>query len=179
MKSVIKSKKGQVSALPVNITFLMIGAVILTLGIIITAEMRDSDVVAKGQSGYVVNETLSTVNDKGDTLTAATAPAAYCTITTVTNRTSGTVIPSTNYSQATNNNTHCTLVFTDGTATNFNNSDWNVTYTYTFGDTAYVQANASIQGMGTFADFWIVIVLAIVAAIVIGIILGGFGKKAR
>lgn len=46
-------------------------------------------------------------------------------------------------------------------------------------DTAFEQANNTIVGIGTFADFWTIIVLAIVAAIVIGIIFGAFGGFAR
>ena len=42
-------------------------------------------------------------------------------------------------------------------------------------DTAYTSANATIVGMGTFADFWEIIVLAIVITIVIGLLLVVFG----
>ena len=46
-------------------------------------------------------------------------------------------------------------------------------------DTAFVAINETVVGMGTFADFWTIIVLAIIAAVVIGIIFGAFGGVLR
>jgi hypothetical protein len=40
---------------------------------------------------------------------------------------------------------------------------------------AFNDINSTLTGIGTFGDFWTIIVLAIVAAIVIGIIFGAFG----
>jgi hypothetical protein len=47
--------------------------------------------------------------------------------------------------------------------------------TQTAGTEAYSAANKTVVGLGTFGDFWTIIVLAIVAAVVIGIVLGAFG----
>ncbi len=50
--------------------------------------------------------------------------------------------------------------------------------TQTAGTEAYQGANKTLVGLGTFGDFWSIIVLAIVASIVIGLILYSFsGKK--
>lgn len=49
--------------------------------------------------------------------------------------------------------------------------------TQTAGTDAYVAANKTVVGLGTFGDFWVIIVLAIVASIVIGLILYSFGRK--
>lgn len=49
--------------------------------------------------------------------------------------------------------------------------------TQTSGTDAYVAANKTVVGLGTFGDFWVIIVLAIVASIVIGLILYSFGRK--
>lgn len=46
-------------------------------------------------------------------------------------------------------------------------------------DTAFITANKTVVGLGTFGDFWVIIVLAIVAAVVIGIIFGAFGGIGR
>ena len=43
-------------------------------------------------------------------------------------------------------------------------------------DTAYVQTNLTLTGLGTFADFWEIIVLAVVISIVIGLLLVVFGR---
>ncbi len=44
-------------------------------------------------------------------------------------------------------------------------------------DTAYVQTNLTLTGLGTFADFWEIIVLAVVISIVIGLLLVVFGRS--
>jgi len=51
--------------------------------------------------------------------------------------------------------------------------------TQTSGTDAYIAANKTIAGLGTFADFWEIIVLAIVITVVIGLLLVVFGGKAR
>jgi len=49
--------------------------------------------------------------------------------------------------------------------------------TQTVGTDAYVAANATLVGLGTFADFWEIIVLAIVITVVIGLLLVVFGGR--
>ena len=44
---------------------------------------------------------------------------------------------------------------------------------------AWVAANATVAGLGTFGDFWEIIVLAIVISIVIGLLLTVFGGSVR
>lgn len=51
--------------------------------------------------------------------------------------------------------------------------------TQNVGTEAYSAANLTVVGLGTFADFWTIIVLAIIAAVVIGIIFGAFGGLTR
>jgi len=47
--------------------------------------------------------------------------------------------------------------------------------TQTAGTEAYTAANTTLVGLGTFADFWEIIVLAIVITVVIGLLLVVFG----
>lgn len=49
--------------------------------------------------------------------------------------------------------------------------------TQTSGTEAYDAANLTVVGLGTFADFWEIIVLAIVITVVIGLLLVVFGTK--
>lgn len=49
--------------------------------------------------------------------------------------------------------------------------------TQTAGTEAYTAANDTVVGLGTFADFWTIIVLAIVIAVVIGLLLAVFGGR--
>lgn len=51
--------------------------------------------------------------------------------------------------------------------------------TQTAGTEAHVAANATVVGLGTFADFWEIIVLAVVITVVIGLLLVVFGGKDR
>lgn len=44
---------------------------------------------------------------------------------------------------------------------------------------AFQAANDTLVGLATFSDFWTIIVLAIVAAVVIAVIFGAFGRAAR
>ena len=51
--------------------------------------------------------------------------------------------------------------------------------TQTAGTAAYNAANTTIVGLGTFADFWEIIVLAVVVTVVIGLLLVVFGRPNR
>ena len=51
--------------------------------------------------------------------------------------------------------------------------------TQTSGTDAFVAANKTIAGLATFADFWEIIVLAIVITVVIGLLLVVFGGGGR
>jgi len=51
--------------------------------------------------------------------------------------------------------------------------------TQTAGTDAYIAANDTLVGLGTFADFWEIIVLAVVISVVIGLLLTVFGRSAR
>ena len=51
--------------------------------------------------------------------------------------------------------------------------------TQTAGTEAYIAANDTLVGLGTFADFWEIIVLAIVIPVVIGLLLVVFGGRSK
>jgi len=51
--------------------------------------------------------------------------------------------------------------------------------TQTAGTEAYAAANTTLVGLSSFADFWEIIVLAIVIGVVVGILLTRFGRAAR
>lgn len=44
---------------------------------------------------------------------------------------------------------------------------------------AFDAANQTLAGMGTFGDFWTIIVLAVVATVIIGLLIAGFGGRKR
>jgi hypothetical protein len=174
MRKIVTNRKGQLAGLSSNVILLGVAAIALILFLVILQGMRDVDVVKKANSQTILNETLTTVAETGENLANYVLPGALCTVLNVYNASSGTVIASTNYTQ-----TNCNLAFTAGISEGFNNSNWNVSYGVTFGDEAYTAGNETLVGLGTFGDFWTIIVLAIVAALVIGIILGGFSLRGR
>lgn len=49
--------------------------------------------------------------------------------------------------------------------------------TQTAGTEAHDAANQTVVGLGTFADFWEIIVLAIITTVVIGLLLAVFGGR--
>ena len=167
------NKRGQVQSIAPAVLALVFAAIVLVFGLVIVQSIRNTDVVAKGSSAVVTNQTLTTMNAEGETITGpSTAPNGIVQINYVTNASDGLVINSANYTYNANNFTMVAL-----TASNFNGSNWNVSYSYTYGDESYTSANKTIVGLGTFADFWEIIVLAIVIAVVIGLLLVVFGTK--
>jgi len=177
MRRLTSSKKGQLNSLGPAVIALVIAAVFLVLGLIVLQEFKDTDVISNANSATATGETLTTVEDgTGEYFTANSLCGVTCgTVSGVINATSGTAIPSTNYTQ-----TGCYIIYTDAAnIAGFNNSNWNVTYSYTYGDEACTASNATIVGLGTFADFWEIIILAVVITIIIGLLLAVFGGRAQ
>jgi hypothetical protein len=175
----LSSKKGQVSSMAPAILALVFAGIILVFGIIISQELRDtqdgSEVVA-----VTTNETLTLA---GTGITSEITASNLCgytgwTPTKVMNCTAPTCATASNQ----------TLALTTDYKVNANGSLMNVThavggikvtYTYTYGGAACNTANKTMIGLASFADFWEIIVLAIVITIVIGLLLVVFGGKNR
>lgn len=172
------NKKAQVSSLGPTMIVLILAAVVLVFGLIITQSIRDTDVVRFPNSASVNNEsTDALVDDTGEALDGAVNPGCSAQIVAVWH---GTEIGNTTFAQliAVGNYTvaDCTLTAASGIAGD-NETIWNVTYDYRYGGEAYVSANETIVGLGTFADFWEIIVLAIIITIVMGLLLIVFGGR--
>jgi len=173
------SKKGQLGGLGTGIITLVIAAVFLILGLIVLQELRDTDVIRTSQSSSVINETHATVNSLTKVVLGGTAsPGANSFIVSlVINSTNMAVIPASNY---TIDSTAGTIIYSSaGNTMGYNGSRWNVTYSYKHGDSAFSSANTTLVGLGSFSDFWTIIVLAIVISIVIGLLLAVFGGSRK
>jgi len=169
------SKKGQVQSIAPAIISLIFAGIILILGLVITQSMTNTDIVRQSNSGSAINETLTTVSEKGEVVTsAARSGFTSFSVAIVTNATDGVLIPSTNYTYS---QTGRISFLTPGGNTDFNNTNWNVTYSYKYGGEAYESGNATVTGLGTFSNFWEIIVLAIVISVVIGLLLLVFGAR--
>lgn len=158
-----------------TIIALVIAAVFLILGIVMLSELRDTDILTSGTTRTVNIEQLSTVvNDTGVLLqqrnntNAANPSMINCTNSTY-------VIPSANYTLTTGSWRLSYSAPVD--LGDVNNSYWNCSYSYTSSDEAYASANTTLVGLGTFGDFWEIIVLAVVISIVIALLLIAFGGR--
>lgn len=143
-------------------------AVIAVTIIVIMPEVRDAAENLQTQNGVGVNETLTTVTETGETLSANTLRNIVCTFGLVTNATGGETIPANNYTTS-----GCTI---SAVGTHYNNTNWNVSYTYTYDDpfAAEITGNLSV-GTTDFFDnaptiFTILGVVAVIAAVTLIIV---------
>ena len=169
MKSIL-AKKGQLSSLPNSVIILIIAAIFLVLGVVVLAGIQETDIVAKTFSTSIINES-ATMTGVAVSLNGASACQATCTLGAVVNGSSSITLSAANYTFV---GADCTIVNLTST---FAATNWNVTYSYTSGDIACNSANQTVGGLASFADFWEIIILAVVITIVIGLLLVVFGGR--
>jgi len=121
------------------------------------------DAVYTSDTGTATNETLTTVCELGEDFTYSGLRDVICTISIVTNATDGVIIEAGNYTQ-----TNCNLLFSGEASSYMNNTNWNVSYTYTYsGDTE--ASDVINETSGAIADVtdWFPIIIVITAMIVL------------
>ena len=130
--------------------------------------------MTKSESATYTADVLTTVTETGETLACGIRPAGACGNATLVNATGSSITLDGNYTQA-----NCLVSYSGeaGNANGFNNSNWNASYSCTYAGEAYTSANATIIGIGTFADFWEIIVLAVIISLIIGLLLVMFGGR--
>lgn len=177
--SAIKQRKGQMQTLAPAIIAILMAGFFLVMGIIILETTRDTDVVTQVNTGTVTNESLATtMNETGVALARkALDPAAGTFSVSICGfNNASQIIDAANY---TVDATAGTVTYAGVDAGIWNNTLWNCSYTYLYGDEAYTQTNTSITGLATFGDFWEIIVIAIVLSVVMGLILFAFAGSGR
>jgi hypothetical protein len=174
------NKKGQLSNISGNVISLGVAAIILILMLVILSNLREVDTLRLANSDLRSNESVGPVTVNVKNLIGFGAPRAVCSISEVYNATGsvpnhkGGLILAGNY---TITNDGCSIAVNPaGTYWPYNNSNWNITYSYTYAGEGYASTNKTLIGIGTFGDFWTIIVLAIVAAVVIGVVFSMFGR---
>ncbi len=168
------NKKGQVQVLAPAILALVFAAIVLVFGIIMAQELRDTQV---GQVSYAVtNESFNFGNETGyATISKWDATRGF-------GAWNATLIMNATTLESLTEGTQYEIYAANGTVRNLTN-DYLVnygnlaTYTYSDGGEAFQGGNKTVLGLGTFADFWEIIVLAIVITIVIGLLLVIFGGR--
>jgi len=173
MKSLsLTSKKGQVDNLAPAIIALIIAAVFLVLGLVITQNLRDVDTLKN--TATTTNETEVWINASGYTVDNEDGDRTDSfTVTAIWNRSaSGNY----NVTVGTGNATISDAgVVTNATTTTYTNVS--LSYAYQAGEDAWEASNDTLYGLGTFADFWEIIVLAIITTVVIGLLIAVFGRR--
>ena len=156
----LKQKKGNINLIIPAILALVLGAAVLFFGLIINDKLRDTSAI---YSTTVINES-GWLNQSGYTFTPASAGSGFNSpsIIQIINGSSGSVITSTNYTIVGNTIYNASAVKYDKA---------NITYSYLHGDVAYGAANRTSVGLASFADFWSLIVLAVVISVVVGALL--------
>lgn len=165
----LKDKKGQVGNLAPAILGLIFAAIVLVMGIVVVQETTDT---VTGVSGSEVNEskTASCLNGTGCYLSDYAlcnfnSPSIYGIVNSSNNAPIGTGNATVN---ATGFVTNASTAWVYATK---------ISYTYSWGDEACNAGDNTTEGLGKFADFWEIIVLAIVITVVIGLLLTVFGGR--
>jgi len=163
------SKKGDVNLVLTAVTVLFIGAVLLILGLVM---LDDLYITTSDDTGSTTNETLTTVTEAGETVDNASLCGFHdFAVTQVNNHT--LIITSGNYTI----NPRLGIIYSTGDS-QMNNTNWNVTYTYLWGNSeACLATNETIFGQGKFGDYIDLIVLAIVIVVITSMILVGFNMR--
>jgi len=176
MKSSL-NKKGQVELVITGVLALTLASILLVMGLIMMDELMQD---VSTDSATVTNETTAAVVTEAGT--SATANTGVCgfnsfavTSANVKNATAAYDIAAGNYTVTASRGV-ATIAFISTDADDvakFNNSKWNITGTYLWGNTEACDAsNSTIAGQGKFADYWDLIVLAIIITVVISLIIG-------
>lgn len=186
-----KNRKGQVNLLTPAILALVFAGITLVFGIIISQSIINVDTV-NDVSVTVTNESdtsgsIVSINATSYTLTGSSACGfngpSITAIWGSYNQTNGSQSAITNIATGGYNisilTTNATVSSTGGVtnASTANYPNVSVTYTYNYGDEACTGGNLTVYGLGSFADFWEIIVLAIVITVIIGMLLVLFGGR--
>jgi hypothetical protein len=143
--------------LSVIVTLFIIGLVVMVFALM-GGELGTA--TYQTTSGSADNETLTTVTEAGEDLTASTLRGVSCSVTECLNATGGEVIPTTNYTA-----TDCSVAVT---TSDYNNTDWMCSYTYTYeadttASTTINETSTAISGVTT----WFPIIIVITAMVVL------------
>ena len=159
----------------IDLTDLALGIVVLgivvTIGATLMINMRD----ARLTDLPVTTTTNETVGDFGSVSSATLDNTWVKAITTVHNA-SGSVIDATNYTLSVNS---ATGVGTISNTSNYYPYSWNVTYTtYDTTQPEWALADDAATGLAEYGNWFKIIVIVGVAAVILGLIFLAFGRGA-
>lgn len=160
----------------VDLTELALGIVILgivvAIGATILTNFRDNRVDSLPVM-TTTNETVTTVTYSGEPL----ANNWVTGITKVVNASGGQTIASGNYSLTVDPNSGLSTIKSINSG-HYNNTDWKVTYTSSnTSDPQYAIPNQAAIGLGEYGNWFDILVIVGIAAVVIGLIFMAFGNR--
>lgn len=155
-----------------SVLVVMVCCVLFAAGLII----MDNLLVETADTRLTVsNETLTTVAEGGERVATYTACGFNgMTVTRITNATGGNIYSSGNYTS----DGRSGYVYADGADSGINNSNWNITYAYSYGNSSACTAtNLTVEGFGEFGNWVTLIILIIAVAIILTIVIKKFSGR--
>lgn len=137
MKKLLTNKKGGVvtdTVYGVGLLVIIVIVVLVITSTIITSNLFEDRRLSSAEN----NQTTLAVNETGVTLSNSTVAGVSCTVVYATNSTGGNLIPATNYSV---DASLCRVTYTGGLGSGFNNTLWNISYTFTYDGIEEVSIN--------------------------------------
>lgn len=167
------NNKGQINTITPGIVAIVVAVIILVIGIVIVNNIVENPELNQQFSTTVANESAF-LNSSGYNLTFPGSPGVNnVVIVRVINGSSGTILTSPNYTLVTTDLNRRFLVINGSTNPQVY-VNVNITYSYFYGDASYVSASQALTGLASLGTYVPLIVLALAAAIIIGLILSGF-----
>lgn len=166
-------KKAQLNNLSMGILTLVIATFIIVLGYIMVQELRDTAIVNQAHTTTTNLENVTGLNiTVAQNLAGVVVPGANSfTVTAVHNGSNfADVLTVENYTATSDG----TIILTEGSTAGYNQTTLAVNYSFSHGGTVWEQTNVSLTGIGTFSDFWQIIVLAIVIGVILTILISTF-----
>ena len=164
----------------VDLTDLAVGIIVLgiavTIGVTILLNVRDNRLTTL-DSVSTVSEVVTSVNEQGDTLTNSWVSS----VTSCANATGGVPIESGNYTTTINSiDGYADIAFKSTNAADiakFNNSNWECNYTwYNTSRVDWNLPNQAATGIGEYGNWFSIIVIVGVSAVVLSLIFLAFGR---
>lgn len=166
----MKGKKGQIGGLKSVIAVLIVISVLLSASFFIIQEFLELDELTDTPVS-VVNETLSSVTGAGVLVTNAGANGFNgFLVISVANASGGEAISDGNYTTTSDGYVY------SSTSGGYNNTDWNVTYDYNYGETSWEGVNSTMTAITTIPALLGLIIVIIMTMIVLGIVVNISGK---
>jgi len=151
---------------------IMILGVVVVIGSRILLGMRDSRLTDL-DTYSTANESLTTVTETGEALTNTWVSSVDSCVND-----SGTLLNSANYTVDIGaGNGIATVSFASGGTADFNNTDWNCTYTtYNTSRADWALPNDAAIGIAEYGNWFDIIVIVGIAGVILSLIFMAFGK---